>query len=106
MKTLELSPKSKPNNVFNEYENSITFGFNLFAAKGPICEEPVQGVAIMIEKFQINESTTDSLNESTNINGNESSLSADEVVLGEKRIQTKVHTTQCISLMKEVNISS
>jgi len=101
MKSLEISSKSKNNNIFNEYENSITFGFNLFAAKGPICEEPVQGVAIIIEKFQIDEFAIGSLNESNNSNNNES-LNYNEVT-EEKKVQTKVHTTQCISLMKEVS---
>ncbi len=35
-----------------ELENSAVFGFNLAVAKGPICEEPMQGVAFFVDKLQ------------------------------------------------------
>ena len=95
---LELSPKVKNSTLFNEYENSITFGFNLFTAKGPICEEPVHGVVIFIEKFQVDEQNK--LNESNNTDSN-ISVNEDEEDKVEKKFQ-KLQTTQFISLMKEV----
>jgi len=92
LKTLELSPKTKNSTMFHEYENSLTFGFNLFTAKGPICEEPLQGVSILIEKFQIDEQLNDSLSNYCNVSVNSEDT--------EKKT-SKVQTTQCISLMKE-----
>lgn len=102
---LELSPKVKNSSLFNEYENSITFGFNLFTAKGPICEEPVHGVAILIEKFQVDEQIklNESLTAETSLMLNEEEDDAGEKI---ERKFTKAHTTQCISLMKEVRIKT
>lgn len=92
LKKLELSSKTKNSTVFHEYENSLTFGFNLFTAKGPICEEPLQGIAIFIEKFQIDEQLNDSLSNECNASVNSQELETKT---------SKVQTTQCISLMKE-----
>ena len=39
--------------LIREFENSFLFGFNLATSKGPLCEEPMQGVAFFIEKFSV-----------------------------------------------------
>jgi ribosome assembly protein 1 len=46
---------------FKDFENSFLFGFNLATSKGPLCEEPIQGVAFFIEKFHVqsNENRSD-----------------------------------------------
>jgi ribosome assembly protein 1 len=50
--------KAKQHGVsLREFENNIIFGFNLATAKGPLCEEPVQGVAFFLENFQLTDST-------------------------------------------------
>lgn len=49
---ISAEPKSK------EYEKNIILGFDLAVSKGPICEEPMQGVALFIEKLKL-ESTND-----------------------------------------------
>ena len=58
-------------NSLREFENNIIFGFNLATAKGPLCEEPVQGVAFFLENFQIMDSREEilmnELNEKLNI---------------------------------------
>ena len=50
---------------FKDFENSFLFGFNLATSKGPLCEEPMQGVAFFIEKFHVqsNENRGDDLAE-------------------------------------------
>lgn len=82
---------------FNEYENPIVFGFNLATAKGPICEEPVQGVVFFLEKFQIIDDREDV------VNGVEKKLNLDDSTEAEKDRGNKMHSVgaQCISLMSQ-----
>jgi ribosome assembly protein 1 len=59
--------------AFHKLEKSIVFGFNLATIKGPICAEPIQGVAFIIEDFQVNENLNDLIGvdfENLNLNEN------------------------------------
>lgn len=92
----------------SEYETSIVFGFNLATAKGPICEEPMQGVVFFIDKFQVQQQQQVNLDES-NPNDLESSLAeldlstAGSVGTAEKQRPIASKTTpNFISLMKDV----
>lgn len=82
-----LANKNKINNIakshLKDYENSIVFGFNLATSKGPICEEPMQGVAFFIENIIINQEDQDEASENT------------------ERKQNQNSASQAISLMKE-----
>jgi ribosome assembly protein 1 len=59
-----ITPKSSSNDLLNnsnynkltfkDLENNIILGFQLATSKGPLCEEPMYGVAFFIEKFAIN----------------------------------------------------
>ena len=76
------------NKSLKEFENSIIFGFNLVTSKGPLCEEPMQGVAFFIEKFQVNENL-----EEENV---------DSSFESEKRVKPQgVASSQFISLVKD-----
>ena len=45
-------PKLK-NSLVKEFAHNLSFGFNMVASKGPMCEEPMQGVALFLEKLQV-----------------------------------------------------
>lgn len=80
----------------NEYGNNLIFGFDLAMAKGPICEEPMQGVALFIEKFQINESVSD-------LDIKMSELDLTNELYEKKQVFTAgSKTSSFISLMKDV----
>ncbi len=52
---LSESSQKRITSTLREYENGVIFGFNLATSKGPICEEPMQGVAFFIEKFLVDD---------------------------------------------------
>lgn len=39
--------------VYSEYDSSFSNGFQLAALAGPLCEEPMMGVAFLVEKWEI-----------------------------------------------------
>lgn len=51
------------NNTFREYDNSIITGFQLAVGSGPICEEPMMGVAFFVEDWRHDEITPSVENE-------------------------------------------
>lgn len=60
---LGISSPSKSSSPLKDYENNIMFGFNLATAKGPLCEEPMQGVAFFLDNFQLMDTRDDNLSE-------------------------------------------
>ena len=38
----------------SDFERNLIFGFDLATSKGPLCEEPMQGVAFIVEKLHFN----------------------------------------------------
>jgi ribosome assembly protein 1 len=85
----------------NEYENNIVFGFNLATAKGPLCEEPMQGVAFFMDYFQV----TTAEDTTADLESNMANLAIDsaggEGVVAEKKITSKSVSVNFISLMKD-----
>lgn len=93
--------KSNRVSALKEYENNILFGFNLTASKGPICEEPMQGVCFFIEKFQEDQSRA---KEEAGLEKELEKLDLaedEETDKTEKKFKMQSVTSQCISLTKE-----
>jgi ribosome assembly protein 1 len=44
---------SQRSKSYKDYENAIQAGFQLATASGPLCGEPMSGVAFFIEDFKI-----------------------------------------------------
>jgi ribosome assembly protein 1 len=109
-----------------EFENNLIFGFNLTTAKGPICEEPMQGVAFFVENFQIMSDEienvdflTNDLTEKLNLTGQDDDTKsidtsksydttsmADTERIERKMMKSATNTSQslpaqCITLMKD-----
>jgi ribosome assembly protein 1 len=99
----------------NDYENYLMFGFNLATAKGPLCEEPMQGVAFFIDKFEYfddREAASVVTAEEKQLDENEDSGVVDETtssrevepVVGKvttTKIKGQSMSSQCISLMNQ-----
>jgi ribosome assembly protein 1 len=56
--TMSLFNHPNENSGF-EYESSIITAFQLAVASGPLCAEPVVGIAVLLENFEIVETNTD-----------------------------------------------
>lgn len=86
----------------SEYESNIIFGFNLATAKGPICEEPMQGVAFFVDKFQVTETAVSS--DTTDLEANMADMELNESPsVAEKRPVTGTSkSSNFISLVKDV----
>lgn len=78
----------------SEHENNLILGFDLAMAKGPICEEPMQGVAVFIEKFQFE----------TELASGDLDISMSQLEISEKKstLSTGSKSSSLISLMKFV----
>lgn len=49
------SPSSENPSGYSEYDSSFCNGFQLAALSGPLCEEPMMGVAFFVEKWEISD---------------------------------------------------
>jgi hypothetical protein len=107
--------------AINKFLKSIIFGFNLATIKGPICAEPIQGVAFIIERFEANEDLDDLMNNdfaNFNLNENHNLVDIDrdlnnsnECVSLEEKSNTELKNNQssylkCISFTKEACLKS
>lgn len=102
------SQKPEISSPVKDFENNITFSFQLVTSKGPLCEEPMQGVAFILEKFQINDDRSDLVNNLNNLNLSDQpppppSESTTTASPDEKRTSQKVQSISslCISISKE-----
>jgi ribosome assembly protein 1 len=48
-------PPSSASHIVLEYEPSLEAGFQIATLQGPLCAEPVQGMAYLVESLQANE---------------------------------------------------
>jgi ribosome assembly protein 1 len=89
-------------NSFKDLENGVNLGFQLATSKGPICEEPLEGVAFFIENFEYNNNTselTNIINDKLNELKVESSDEETTIITKQRHVQTR--SSQCLLLMKD-----
>ena len=48
-----LGDKSLNDHAISRYDSNVIAGFQLATAAGPLCAEPMQGVAFIVERFAI-----------------------------------------------------
>jgi ribosome assembly protein 1 len=105
--------------IFSKYEKSIVFGFNLATIKGPICAEPIQGVAFIVEDFQVKENFSDSIGadlENLKLNDNilisereVSNINEDEPFTEKQTFELKTNQNsylKCVNFIKEACLKS
>lgn len=88
-----INPIVESSNQYRELDRSITSGFQLATLAGPLCEEPMQGVAFILEEW----------NASDLINEESSNLYDDDNQMNTRKISNVKGTLsgQLISMMKE-----
>lgn len=57
----EMSEKCEENNIRNDLENSFLSGFQLASLAGPLCEEPMHGVAFLVEEWHFDDNVETSV---------------------------------------------
>lgn len=102
---VENSVMPKNATYLKDFESSIVFGFNLATSKGPLCEEPMQGVVFFLNKFDRAEELEEELDEKLNLSDDleDDTRSIDTNLSLEKKTKGSISslTAQCISLAKE-----
>lgn len=93
-----------------DFESNLVFGFNLATAKGPLCEEPVQGVVFFLEKFQYVQvkqeleediDLEEKLNLTDELDDDTRSIDTMNSIEKERKFKSSSLPSQCISLTKE-----
>ncbi|RNA25199.1 elongation factor Tu GTP-binding domain-containing 1 [Brachionus plicatilis] len=102
---VENSVLPKNATYLKDFESNIVFGFNIATSKGPICEEPMQGVVFFLNKFEREEDLDEELEEKLNLSDeiDDDIRSIDTNLSIEKKTKGSMSslTSQCISLAKE-----
>lgn len=102
---IESSVLTKNTTYLKDFESSLIFGFNLATSKGPICEEPMQGVVFFLEKFErigdLEEDLDEKLNLSDEIDDDTRSIDTNLSIEKKTKASMSSLTSQCISLSKE-----
>jgi ribosome assembly protein 1 len=97
----DLHTRPKPNRM--KEDNDMIIGFEIFAQKGPLCEEQIFGVCFIVENFQIesNEDAPTDFAEKDESSDKAISFDDGEVMEENKVVRKQMGKNQIIPLMKE-----